>query len=171
MLDVDTCVLLAVLTPEAHSATAAAFLAQASAPLAVSSWSVTELHSALGLQVLDLEPQDFRNANACLRDWSTTLRAADALHLAIASWMACQSSSDSSTALLRLPVICTGSWDCSTASIRASSRLRASVADTVVMTWPSPVGQTVLRNRWPQSGYPWSPALHWDSRRSSPCSP
>ena len=43
--------LLAVLTPEVHSATAAAFLAQASAPLAISSWSVTELHSALGIKV------------------------------------------------------------------------------------------------------------------------
>ena len=112
MLYIDTCVLLAVLTPEAHSATAAAFLTEASAPLAISSWSVTELHSALGLKVrtkalnqpqaeavlqgferslapgllvLELEPQDFRNANACLRGWTTTLRAADALHLAIAS--------------------------------------------------------------------------------------
>ena len=112
MLYVDTCVLLAALTPEAHSPTAAAFLAQARAPLAISSWSVTELHSALGLKVrtkalglsqaeavlqgferslapglllLEIEPQDFCNANACLRGWSTTLRAGDALHLAIAS--------------------------------------------------------------------------------------
>ena len=112
MLYVDTCVLLAALTPEAHSPTAAAFLAQARAPLAISSWSVTELHSALGFKVrtkalglsqaeavlqgferslapglllLEIEPQDFCNANACLRGWSTTLRAGDALHLAIAS--------------------------------------------------------------------------------------
>jgi predicted nucleic acid-binding protein len=112
MLYMDTCVLLAVLLPEVHSDTAAAFLAQAREPLAISSWSVTELHSALGLKVrtkalsqaqaeavlqgfarglaqgllvLELEPQDFRNANACLRGWSTPLRAADALHLAIAS--------------------------------------------------------------------------------------
>ena len=112
MLYVDTCVLLAALTPEAHSPTAAAFLAQARATLAISSWSVTELHSALGLMVrtkalglsqaeavlqgferslapglllLEIEPQDFCNANACLRGWSTTLRAGDALHLAIAS--------------------------------------------------------------------------------------
>ncbi len=28
---------------------------------------------------------DFRNANACLRGWTTALRAADALHLVIAS--------------------------------------------------------------------------------------
>jgi predicted nucleic acid-binding protein len=112
MLYIDTCVLLALLTPEGHSAAAATFLAQARAPLAISGWSITELHSALGLKVrtkalspsqaeavlqgfernlapgllvLTLEPQDFRNANACLRGWTTTLRAADALHLAIAS--------------------------------------------------------------------------------------
>ena len=112
MLYIDTCVLLAVLMPEAHSNTAAAFLEQANAPLAISSWSITELHSALGLKVrtkalspsqaeavlqgferslapglleLELEPQDFRNANACLRGWRSRLRAGDALHLAIAS--------------------------------------------------------------------------------------
>jgi predicted nucleic acid-binding protein len=112
MLYVDTCVLLAALTPEAHSGSAAAFLEQATAPLAISPWSATELHSALGLKVrtkalspsqaeavlqgfernlvpgllvLEVEPQDFRNANACLRGWTTALRAADALHLAIAS--------------------------------------------------------------------------------------
>lgn len=112
MLYIDTCVLLAVLMPEVHSASATEFFEQAKAPLAISSWSVTELHSALGLKVrtmalshsqaeavlqgferslvpgllvLELEPQDFRNANACLRGWSTSLRAADALHLAIAS--------------------------------------------------------------------------------------
>jgi predicted nucleic acid-binding protein len=44
-----------------------------------------ERNLAPGLLVLTLEPQDFRNANACLRGWTTTLRAADALHLAIAS--------------------------------------------------------------------------------------
>lgn len=112
MLYLDTCVLLAVLTPEAHSAMAVAFLQQASTALAISAWSVTELHSALGLKVrtgalsleqaeavlegferslapallvLEVEPQDFRNADACLRGWTTALRGADALHLAIAS--------------------------------------------------------------------------------------
>ena len=35
--------------------------------------------------MLEPEPQDFRNANACLRGWTSSLRAADALHLAIAS--------------------------------------------------------------------------------------
>ncbi len=112
MLYVDTCVRLAALTPDSHSAIVAAFLQQATAPLAISPWSATELHSALGLKVrikalslsqaeavlqgverslapgllmLEVEPQDFRNANACLRGWTLALRAADALHLAIAS--------------------------------------------------------------------------------------
>ena len=108
MLYVDTCVLLAALTPEVHSDTAAAFLEQATVPLAISPWSATELHSAVGLKVrtkalspsqaeavlqgfertlapglrmLEVEPQDFRHAQACLRGWTTALRAADALHL------------------------------------------------------------------------------------------
>jgi predicted nucleic acid-binding protein len=112
MLYLDTCVLLALLTPEVHSPAASAFLEQAAETLAISPWSATELHSALALKVrtgalstteadrvlegferslapsllwLDLETDDFRNANACLRGWSTTLSAADALHLAIAS--------------------------------------------------------------------------------------
>jgi len=112
MLYLDTCVLLALLTPEVHSPVASAFLEQAAETLAISPWSATELHSALALKVrtgalstteadrvlegfernlapsllwLDLETDDFRNANACLRGWSTTLCAADALHLAIAS--------------------------------------------------------------------------------------
>jgi hypothetical protein len=46
MLYIDTCVLLAVLMPEVHSAAATALFAEARAPLAISSWSVTELHSA-----------------------------------------------------------------------------------------------------------------------------
>jgi predicted nucleic acid-binding protein len=112
MLYLDTCVLLALLTPEVHSPAASAFLEQAADTLAISPWSATELHSALALKVrtgalsatdadrvlevfesslapgllwLDLEADDFRNANACLRGWSTSLRAADALHLAIAA--------------------------------------------------------------------------------------
>ena len=64
-----------MLLPEVHTTAAAAFLEEASAPLAISSWSVTELHSALGLKVrtkalsqaqaetvLELEPQDFWHA-------------------------------------------------------------------------------------------------------------
>ncbi len=112
MLYLDTCVLLALLTPEVHSPAASAFLEQAAETLAISAWSATELHSALALKVrtgalstteadrvlevfegslapgllwLNLEADDFLNANACLRGWSTSLRGADALHLAIAS--------------------------------------------------------------------------------------
>jgi len=94
MLYIDTCVLLAVLMPEVHSAAATALFAEASVPLAISSWSQAQAEAVLqgferslapGLLMLELEPQDFRNANACLRGWTTTLRAADALHLAIAS--------------------------------------------------------------------------------------
>ena len=112
MLYLDTCVLLALLTPEVHSPFATAFLEEASEALAISPWSTTELHSALALRVctgalnpaeadrvldgferslapalllLDLQHQDFLHANACLRGWRTSLRAADALHLAIAA--------------------------------------------------------------------------------------
>ena len=107
MLYLDTCVLLALLTPEVHSPFATAFLEEASEALAISRWSTTELHSALALKVrtgalspaeadrvldgferslapalllLDLQHQDFLHANTCLRGWSTSLRAADALH-------------------------------------------------------------------------------------------
>jgi predicted nucleic acid-binding protein len=87
MLYIDTCVLLAVLSvTELHSAlglkvrTKALSQAQAEAVL-----QGFERSLAPGLLMLELEPQDFRNANACLRGWTTTLRAADALHLAIAS--------------------------------------------------------------------------------------
>jgi len=51
MLYLDTCVLLALLTPEVHSPFATAFLEEASEPLAISPWSTTELHSALALKV------------------------------------------------------------------------------------------------------------------------
>ena len=112
MLVLDTCVLLALLTPEVHSQSATAFVEEASEALAISPWSITELHSALALKVrvgalsaaeadgvldgferslapalllLDLQDQDFLHANACLRGWGTSLRAADALHLAIAA--------------------------------------------------------------------------------------
>lgn len=112
MLYLDTCVVLAVLTPEIHTQAATAFVEQTTETLAISPWTTTELHSALALKVrtgalnaaeadrvlagfeqtlapallcLALDAQDFCNANACLRGWSTSLRAADALHLAIAS--------------------------------------------------------------------------------------
>ena len=54
MLYTDTCVLLAVLTPEAHSALG----------LKVRTRALSQAQAEA----------DFRNANACLRGWSTTLR-------------------------------------------------------------------------------------------------
>ncbi|MFN9694424.1 MAG: hypothetical protein ACK550_11635 [Synechococcaceae cyanobacterium] len=45
MLYLDTCVLLALLTPEVHSPAASAFLEQATQTLAISPWSATQLHS------------------------------------------------------------------------------------------------------------------------------
>ena len=69
MLYIDTCVLLAVLSvTELHSAlglkvrTKALSQAQAEAVL-----QGFERSLAPGLLMLELEPQDFRNANACLR--------------------------------------------------------------------------------------------------------
>ena len=50
MLYLDTCVLLALLTPEVHSPAASAFLEQAAETLAISPWTATELHSALALK-------------------------------------------------------------------------------------------------------------------------
>jgi len=73
MLYLDTCVLLALLTPEVHSPAASAFLEQAVETLAISPWTATELHSALALKV---------------RTGALSATEADrvhALHLAIAS--------------------------------------------------------------------------------------
>ena len=80
--------------------------------MAGSRWCETELTSALGLKIrtnqltahqteavlftyrndmvpaleqFPVEERDFLNANGCLRGWSTALRAADALHLAMAA--------------------------------------------------------------------------------------
>jgi len=112
MLYLDTCVLLAVLTPETHSEVATQALAESTTSPAISPWTTTELHSALGLMVrtgalthaqadavlqtyqqslvpalvmLEIEARDFHHADACLRTWPRGLRAADALHLAIAA--------------------------------------------------------------------------------------
>ena len=109
---VDTSILIAYLTPEAGSAAAKAFMLSAGEPLAISSWSELELLSALGVKlrtkqltdaqakdVIDvyvrlISPQfrrlavldaDHRNAAVLLSGWQTTLRAGDALHLAIAA--------------------------------------------------------------------------------------
>jgi len=44
-----------------------------------------ERHLIPGLQILEPQSQDFRNASTCLRGRATALRIADALHPAIAS--------------------------------------------------------------------------------------
>ncbi|MFM7550514.1 MAG: type II toxin-antitoxin system VapC family toxin [Cyanobacteriota bacterium] len=51
MLYLDTCVVLALLTPEVHTQAATAFVEQATEMLAISSWTATELHSALAFKV------------------------------------------------------------------------------------------------------------------------
>lgn len=51
MLYLDTCVVLALLTPEIHTQAATAFVEQTTETLAISPWTTTELHSALALKV------------------------------------------------------------------------------------------------------------------------
>jgi predicted nucleic acid-binding protein len=109
---VDTSVLIAYLTPEVSSTAAEAFMLSAGQPLAVSSWSEVELLSALGVKLragqigeadandvvetynrlvspqlrhISIVDDDHRQALALLNGWRTTLRAADSLHLAVAS--------------------------------------------------------------------------------------
>jgi predicted nucleic acid-binding protein len=109
---VDTSIIIAYLTPEAHSHAAQAFMRSAGDPLTISSWSEVELMSALGVKLrtrqfsdvrandvidsysrlvsphldrLDVEDADHRNAAMLLHGWQTALRAGDALHLAIAA--------------------------------------------------------------------------------------
>ncbi len=108
---VDTSVLLAYLTRETFSEPAERFLRSAGAPLAFSSWTETELMSALGVKIrtgqlshvaaeavcnawservapcmlrLTVLDDHHRAAAHLLRGWPGTLRAGDALHLAIA---------------------------------------------------------------------------------------
>jgi hypothetical protein len=71
MLYIDTCVLLAVLLPETHSALGLKVRTKAlSQPQAEAVLQGFERSLAPGLLMLELEPQDFRNANACLRCWA-----------------------------------------------------------------------------------------------------
>ncbi len=116
MVYVDTSVLVAYLVPETYSAQAEAALRDpAHYPLALSAWTETELHSALGikcrtgqlsetdmqsvlLKYLELKPRfvrievtsgDYPAATELLKTWQTGLRAGDALHLAIAQRTGC----------------------------------------------------------------------------------
>ncbi|MBS0513179.1 MAG: type II toxin-antitoxin system VapC family toxin [Proteobacteria bacterium] len=109
---VGTSVLLAYLTRAAKSERAEAFMRSPGLRLCVSSWVESELLSALGLKIrtgqlgrelaaavycvyrLDVVPHlrqcgvedaDQRNAARLLAGWTTSLRADDALHLAIAT--------------------------------------------------------------------------------------
>lgn len=108
----DTSVLLAYLTPEIHSRVAENFMLGTGDVVAISSWTEVELLSGLGLklrtaqlndvEVLDaldsytrlvspqlhriaVEDAHHRAARMLISGWRTTLRAGDALHLAIAA--------------------------------------------------------------------------------------
>ncbi|MES2018733.1 MAG: type II toxin-antitoxin system VapC family toxin [Pseudomonadota bacterium] len=107
----DTSVLLAFLIPEAGSSAAEALMTSNGEPLVISSWSEVELMSALGIKLrtkqmterealiatnaytrlvlpclrrLQVDDADHRKAVDLLKGWRTSLRAGDALHLAIA---------------------------------------------------------------------------------------
>ncbi|TFW35813.1 type II toxin-antitoxin system VapC family toxin [Massilia horti] len=109
---VDTSVLVAYLTPEAGSEAADAFMRSAGSPLAISGWTEVELLSAIGLKIrtkqielamahevfdtysrlvaphlrrIAIEDVNHSQAALLLDGWATALRAADALHLAIAA--------------------------------------------------------------------------------------
>lgn len=109
---IDTSVIIAYLTPEAHSGVAQTFMLSAGEPLAISSWSEVELLSALGVKLrtgqlfdaqahdvvhtysrlvapnlrrISVQDADLRNAALLLTGWKTGLRAGDGLHLAIAA--------------------------------------------------------------------------------------
>ena len=109
---VDTSVLIAYLMPEPASAVAEQFMLSTGEALAISSWTETELLSALGIKLrtgkldmaaagdvidtysrlvapnlmrLAIDETDHRQAIMLLEGWRTALRAGDGLHLAIAA--------------------------------------------------------------------------------------
>jgi predicted nucleic acid-binding protein len=90
MLYLDTCVLLAVLTPEVHTQVATQALGLKVRTGALTNSQADAVLEAYqhtlvpALVMLEIEGRDFRHADACLRSWPSGLRAADALHLAIA---------------------------------------------------------------------------------------
>ncbi|MSQ59147.1 MAG: PIN domain-containing protein [Betaproteobacteria bacterium] len=116
MIYLDTSVLVPLIVPEAASVKARAWRAslgsQGEKELALSTWTITEFSSAIGLKVrnreitrgqgeaaialleetvlphlsiLEVTTTDFRLAESMLREFTLGLRAGDALHLAIAS--------------------------------------------------------------------------------------
>ena len=111
MIYLDTSVVVALLTPEALSPRALAWLEQCRDTLISSDWLITETHSALGikqrhhglspearkaagehfdrllqggLELRSLDRDRFRQAAELLHDPALGLRAGDALHLAVA---------------------------------------------------------------------------------------
>ena len=116
MIYLDTSVVVALLTPEALSPRALAWLEQCRDTLISSDWLITETHSALGikqrhhglspearkaagehfdrllqggLELRSLDRDRFRQAAELLHDPALGLRAGDALHLAVALHSRC----------------------------------------------------------------------------------
>ena len=116
MIYLDTSVVVALLTPEALSPRALAWLEQCRDTLISSDWLITETHSALGikqrhhglspearkaagehfdrllqggLELRSIDRDRFRQAAELLHDPALGLRAGDALHLAVALHSRC----------------------------------------------------------------------------------
>ncbi|MBD2718848.1 type II toxin-antitoxin system VapC family toxin [Synechococcus sp. FACHB-909] len=95
MIYLDTCVVVALLNPEASSPRALEWLEQCRDTLISSDWLITETHSALGLKQRHhgLSPEARTAAGEhverLLQDPALGLRAGDALHLAVALQSRC----------------------------------------------------------------------------------
>jgi predicted nucleic acid-binding protein len=116
MIDLDTSVVVALLTAEERSAKALDWFEQCRSTLISSDWLITETHSALGIkqrqyglsrtmrqaaaehferlvqggvELRSLERQRFRHAAELLRNQATGLRAGHGLHLAVALHSRC----------------------------------------------------------------------------------
>lgn len=109
---IDTSILLAYLTPEAGSGAAEALMQSIGEPIAISTWTETELLSALGVKIrsrqirrshaedivehysryiapilrrFEILDRDHKLATVLMHGWAPSLRAGDALHLALAA--------------------------------------------------------------------------------------